>query len=226
MLTRNLPDPPPIQHRHQEKRHQTDPPQKIHGMRQHPPLRRCNQPHNKRQLRHPQRPDSRPPPAPLRRQHGHQNDQGIAGRQGQGSQQHLQDPGDRQRQQERHDAQPQDRHAAKLLVTGQAQIAYEEALDDECVIPVPEGGIAVYTRFPLMAKQGQISGELKRLGVRRMYPKAIADEDTIKPYLVDQEASTPGASEIAQNLLTLPTHKGITENLAKEIVSKVAAAMC
>jgi len=103
---------------------------------------------------------------------------------------------------------------------------YEEALDDECVIPVPEGGIAVYTRFPLMAKQCQISGELKRLGVRRMYPKAIADEDTIKSYLADQEASTPGASEIAQNLLTLPTHKGITENLAKEIVSKVAAAMC
>ena len=33
-------------------------------------------------------------------------------------------------------------------------------------------------------------------------------------------------NEIAQNLLTLPTHKGITENLAKEIVSKVAAAMC
>jgi dTDP-4-amino-4,6-dideoxygalactose transaminase len=62
---------------------------------------------------------------------------------------------------------------------------------------------------------------LERLGVRRMYPKAIADEETIKPYLVDQEASTPGALEIAQNLLTLPTHKGITANLAKEIAQKV-----
>ena len=102
---------------------------------------------------------------------------------------------------------------------------YEEAFDDECVIPIPEGGSAVYTRFPLMAKQGQIPVELKRLGVRRMYPKAIADEETIKPYLADKEASTPGALEIACKLITLPTHKGITETLAKEIVSKVAAAI-
>ena len=98
---------------------------------------------------------------------------------------------------------------------------YEEAFDKGCVIPIPEGGSAVYTRFPLMAKQGQIPKELKRLGVRRMYPKAIVDEDNIKPYLADKEASTPGASKIAQNLLTLPTHKGITGNLAKSIAYRL-----
>ena len=103
---------------------------------------------------------------------------------------------------------------------------YEYAFDHKNVIPVPKGGSAVYTRFPLMAGPYPIPKDLKRLGVRRMYPKAIADEETIRPYLVDQEASTPGASEIARKLITLPTHKGITENLAKEIVSKVAAAMC
>jgi len=102
---------------------------------------------------------------------------------------------------------------------------YEEAFDDECVIPIIEGGRAVYTRFPLMAKQGQIPGELKRLGVRRMYPKAIADEETIRLYLADGPVPTPGASEIARNLITLPTHMGITETLAREIASKVAA-MC
>jgi len=98
---------------------------------------------------------------------------------------------------------------------------YAEAFNYKCIIPIPDGGSAVYTRFPLMAGPGPIPKKLKRLGVRRMYPKAIADEKTIKPYLADQEASTPGASEIAQNLLTLPTHKGITENLAKEIAHKV-----
>ncbi len=98
---------------------------------------------------------------------------------------------------------------------------YEDAFDHKNVIPVPEGGNAVYTRFPLMAGPCPIPKELKRLGARRMYPKAIADEETIKHYLADQETSTPGASEIAQNLITLPTHKGITENLAKEIGSKV-----
>ncbi len=101
---------------------------------------------------------------------------------------------------------------------------YEEAFDDECVIPVPDGGIAVYTRFPLMAGPCPIPKDLKRLGVRRMYPKAIADEETIKPYLADQEASTPGASKIARKLITLPTHKGITENLAKDIAHKVKTA--
>ena len=97
---------------------------------------------------------------------------------------------------------------------------YEEAFDDECVIPVPDESKPVYTRFPLMAGPGPIPKELKRLGVRRMYPKAIADEETIKPYLADHRETTPGASEIAQNLLTFPTHRGITKNLAKEIAQK------
>ncbi|MDL1962442.1 MAG: hypothetical protein LWX01_12260, partial [Deltaproteobacteria bacterium] len=77
--------------------------------------------------------------------------------------------------------------------------------------------------FPLMADPGSIPKELKRLGVRRMYPKAIADEKTIKPYLGNQQVSTPGAEQIARNLITLPTHTGITENLAKEIARKVRA---
>ena len=98
---------------------------------------------------------------------------------------------------------------------------YEETFDDEHVIPVPDESKPAYTRFPLMAGPGPIAKELKRLGVRRMYPKAIADEETIKPYLVDQEASTPGASEIARKLITLPTHSGINEDLAAHITQKV-----
>jgi len=98
---------------------------------------------------------------------------------------------------------------------------YEEAFDKSSIIPILDGGSAVYTRFPLIAGPDPISKELKKLGVRRMYPKAISDEETIRPYLADNRVSTPGASKIAQNLLTLPTHKGITENLAKKIARKV-----
>jgi dTDP-4-amino-4,6-dideoxygalactose transaminase len=58
-----------------------------------------------------------------------------------------------------------------------------------------------------------------------MYPEAIADEETIKLHLADDPIPTPGASEIARNLITLPTHMGITETHAKEIAGKVAA-MC
>jgi len=101
---------------------------------------------------------------------------------------------------------------------------YEEAFGHECIIPIPDGGRAIYTRFPLMAGLSQIPKELKRLGVRRMYPKAIADEKTIKPYLVDQKVSTPGASKIAQNLITLPTHKRVGEKLAIDIANKTKKA--
>jgi len=101
---------------------------------------------------------------------------------------------------------------------------YKEALDTDYAIPVPKGSTPVYTRFPLMSGPGLIPKELKRFGVRRMYPKAIADEETIKPHLGNQQVSTPGAAQIARNLITLPTHKGITENLAKEIAQKVRVA--
>ena len=107
------------------------------------------------------------------------------------------------------------RHIAKI---------YKNAFNHDSVIPIPEGGSAVYTRFPLMAGPVPIPKELKRLGVRRMYPKAIADEETIKPYLADQRETTPGAYKISHNLITLPTHLGINEGLAKEIAQKVMTA--
>ena len=97
---------------------------------------------------------------------------------------------------------------------------YENAFDHKNILPVPEKTTPVYTRFPLMAGLSQIPKELKRLGVRRMYPKAIADEKTIRPYLFDQEVSTPGASEIAKNLITLPTHIRVCEKLAIHIANK------
>jgi dTDP-4-amino-4,6-dideoxygalactose transaminase len=98
---------------------------------------------------------------------------------------------------------------------------YEKALDADFVIPVPKRSLPVYTRFPVMAGPGSIPKDLKRLGVRRMYPKAIADEETIKPYVANQPVSTPGAAHIAQTLSTLPTHMGITKDLAKQIAQKV-----
>ncbi len=54
-----------------------------------------------------------------------------------------------------------------------------------------------------------------------MYPKAIADEDTIKPYIANHQAQTPGAFEISRKLITLPTHLGINEGLATDIAYKV-----
>jgi perosamine synthetase len=97
---------------------------------------------------------------------------------------------------------------------------YEEKLS-RFSIPVPETGIAVFTRYPVMAGGRNIPLDLRRLGVRRMYPKAIADVPEIKPYLKGQGIYLPGARLIADKMITLPTHLGISTGLAQKIVLKV-----
>lgn len=72
-------------------------------------------------------------------------------------------------------------------------------------------------RFPVMLPNASLTKEIKRLGVRRMYPCAILNESTIRPYLNGSPSPTPGAEEIASKLFTLPTHLGINKSLAMEI---------
>ena len=77
-------------------------------------------------------------------------------------------------------------------------------------------------RFPVILPDSkQLSKELNCLGVRKMYPKAILDENLIKPYLKNEQKPTPGSAEISRKLLTLPTHLGISERMAKQICFKV-----
>lgn len=98
---------------------------------------------------------------------------------------------------------------------------YAKAFNEKSTITCNKNDKAVYTRYPLMVDSKPVVKEIKRLGVRRMYPKAIIDENAIKPYLVDDQAPTPGSSEIARNLITLPTHKGISDKIAKVITQEV-----
>ena len=94
---------------------------------------------------------------------------------------------------------------------------YADMFDHRGTIPVPEGAYPIYTRFPLMVDLRQIPRELSRLGIRRMYPKALADEPPIRKFIAGGTERTPGSSLIAQRLLTLPTHMGISMDLAKTI---------
>jgi dTDP-4-amino-4,6-dideoxygalactose transaminase len=90
-------------------------------------------------------------------------------------------------------------------------------------VPVPETGIAVFTRFPVMAGNNAIPLKLKRLGVRRMYPKALNDEPEIAAAIVNKDAAFAGSSSVAENLVTLPTHSGISGSIADTISEEVAA---
>ncbi|MBL0717491.1 MAG: DegT/DnrJ/EryC1/StrS family aminotransferase, partial [Desulfosarcina sp.] len=75
----------------------------------------------------------------------------------------------------------------KDLNTHRRRIAkiYEQAFKKTYTFPVPPESLPVYTRFPLMESISPIPKELQKLGVRRMYPQAILNVNTIKPYLAD-----------------------------------------
>lgn len=98
---------------------------------------------------------------------------------------------------------------------------YSNNVGANLTVPLLENAKPVYTRFPLLGVPGPISKELRSLGVRRMYPRAVVDEDAITPFLANRSAATPGAALIARNLITLPTHMNVTEELARQIAGRV-----
>jgi perosamine synthetase len=98
---------------------------------------------------------------------------------------------------------------------------YLDLLGEKRAVKVLPQAEAVYTRFPVLANAGEIPHDLYRLGVRRMYPHAVLDEPAIKPYLARQNNHTPGAARIARDLITLPTHLGISKQRAEQLASRV-----
>jgi dTDP-4-amino-4,6-dideoxygalactose transaminase len=99
----------------------------------------------------------------------------------------------------------------------QLSCVYSNCLADNCLINTKNTEQTSIIRFPVMLPDTILMKGLKRLGVRRRYPKAISDESSIKPYLKTNKEPTPGAAEIAEQLFTLPTHMGINDNLARQI---------
>jgi len=76
-------------------------------------------------------------------------------------------------------------------------------------------------RYPLLVDQQEKAVKLARYGVRRLYPKALCDLEDLKPELADPKITTPGAGVISQQLITLPTHLGVSEQLARKISNHV-----
>lgn len=101
---------------------------------------------------------------------------------------------------------------------------YREVIGSSVTPRVDPADCAVYTRYPVMAGREAIPENLFRFGVRRMYPRAILDEPAIKPYCLSGNMSTPGASTMAERLITLPTHSAISLKTAHDIAEKVRGA--
>ena len=98
---------------------------------------------------------------------------------------------------------------------------YMNVFNEAQVVPIAKESAPVFTRFPVMAGSKQIPMKLKKLGVRRMYPKALLDEPSIRPYIVDSNSTTEGAHHISQSLITLPTHRYISPEAARRIAHDV-----
>jgi len=98
---------------------------------------------------------------------------------------------------------------------------YQENLLKGLAVSLQRGEQPVYPRFPILAGEGSIPSPLVLLGARRMYPKAIIDEPSIRPHLAGKSYETPGAREVSRRLVTLPTHTRITESTAHAIASHV-----
>ena len=84
-----------------------------------------------------------------------------------------------------------------------------------------EGITVPPVRYPLLVDQQEKAYKLARYGIRRFYPQALCDLKDLKPELADPTITTPGARKIANTLVTLPTHLGISENIAQKISNHV-----
>lgn len=84
------------------------------------------------------------------------------------------------------------------------------------------GAAQAHVRYPLlMLQNGQVLEQLFKHGVRRLYPLALCDLPPLQDSLTDHNARTPGARQIAERLITLPTHMSVSESIAARIANEI-----
>ena len=148
---------------------------------------------------------------------------------------------------ETHYREPQEpvgmaRSAATVLLTAQARAGEEAGVrrhigeeyrrvlagaPNSGLVEVPAGGNAGYLRFPLRipgGMEGFVSPRRARLlGAAPGYPKALPHLPQIAALLMEGEASRrwPGAGELVDRLVTLPTHGATRASERRELTSLV-----
>jgi len=76
---------------------------------------------------------------------------------------------------------------------------------------------SAHVRFPVLVReQDEVTG-MARFGVRRLYPLALCDLPPLGKHLVQLGLALPGAREIAERLVTLPTHRTVDSQCAQAI---------
>lgn len=78
-----------------------------------------------------------------------------------------------------------------------------------------------HVRYPVLTAEQESLTQLAAYGVRRLYPQALCDLKELHSDLAPGQKSTPGAREIARQLVTLPTHMGVGPKMAVRIAREV-----
>jgi perosamine synthetase len=100
------------------------------------------------------------------------------------------------------------------------------------LIEPPESARPVYLRFPILAATAPLRNRLiaaleaAGIGATASYPRALADVPEVRVRLAEGAADTPGAREVAERIVTLPTHAYCPPEMAErvhDIVVRVAA---
>ena len=92
-------------------------------------------------------------------------------------------------------------------------------------IRVPVGGNAGYLRLPIRLRYG-IRGFVRpptHLGIEAAYPQPISALPALRPRLINACDRWPGAVELSERLVTLPTHSRLDDDDRRRVVELVAA---
>lgn len=100
------------------------------------------------------------------------------------------------------------------------------------LIEPPVDARPVYLRFPILAATAALRDRLiaaleaAAIGATASYPRALADVPEVRARLPEGAADTPGAREVAERIVTLPTHAYSPPDMAarvRDIVLRVAS---
>jgi perosamine synthetase len=75
-----------------------------------------------------------------------------------------------------------------------------------------------YPRFALLVDSLCNMNQVAEFGIRQIFPMPLGELPDLRPHLVSPGANMPGVREIADRLVTLPTHLAVTEKVAERLV--------
>lgn len=119
-----------------------------------------------------------------------------------------------------------DREASRRRVTAESYRSMLHDLPGATAIQPSSHRTPGYLRFPVrldMSLRPSVEEEwAARAGVVRGYPRALPRLPQVRAIAASSEVAFPGADRLVAELVTLPTHAGITMTIQQHIINRIA----